>query len=441
MELIHDLIGIGFGPSNLSLAIAAAERSPNLNCCFIEQKPEFSWHGNMLLDGSDMQISFLKDLATLRNPHSRFTFISYLHQKSRLASFINLKTFFPSRIEFNDYLRWAAAQFDDRCHYGEQVEAIDADERQGRVERLIIHSHSRDGENRRRFARNLSIGIGGQPQIPEVFQASRDPRIIHSSQYLRHARHWFEQPSSGPLKVLVVGSGQSAAEIYCDLGQNYPQVQASLLMRSSALKPADDSPFVNEIFNPDFVDVIYHQPDSERQQLLDSLRDTNYSVVDLPLIERIYQQQYEQQVSGQIRHRLLPQRQILTVDAQPDGIHLRWQHRLNRQIDTERFDRIILATGYQRNGHWPLLAPLTPWLGEHRIERDYRIGSRPDFEPGIYLQGSCEATHGLSDTLLSLLPIRASDILDSLGQRVAARTSSRTGRQSADDPACALRPA
>ena len=63
----------------------------------------------MLLEQAHMQVSFLKDLATLRNPTSRFTFINYLHEKGRLQDFINLKTFFPSRHEFNDYLAWAAS--------------------------------------------------------------------------------------------------------------------------------------------------------------------------------------------------------------------------------------------------------------------------------------------------------------------------------------------
>jgi L-ornithine N5-oxygenase len=33
---------------------------------------------------------------------------------------------------------------------------------------------------------------------------------------------------------------------------------------------------------------------------------------------------------------------------------------------------------------------------------------------GIYMQGFCQASHGLSDTLLSILPIRADEIAGSL---------------------------
>ena len=61
-----------------------------------------------------MQVSFLKDLVTLRNPAARFSFLTYLHERTRLVDFINHKTLFPTRVEFHDYLEWAAAEFADQ---------------------------------------------------------------------------------------------------------------------------------------------------------------------------------------------------------------------------------------------------------------------------------------------------------------------------------------
>jgi L-ornithine N5-oxygenase len=57
-----------------------------------------------------MQVTFLKDLATIRNPTSRFSFLAYLRERGRLLDFINHKSLFPSRVEVHDYLEWAAAQ-------------------------------------------------------------------------------------------------------------------------------------------------------------------------------------------------------------------------------------------------------------------------------------------------------------------------------------------
>ncbi|MCY1187951.1 L-ornithine N(5)-monooxygenase [compost metagenome] len=42
----------------------------------------------------------------------------------------------------------------------------------------------------------------------------------------------------------------------------------------------------------------------------------------------------------------------------------------------------------------------------------------------MYLQGFCEASHGLSDTLLSVLPIRAREIGESLYQTLG-KTATR----------------
>ena len=108
-----DVIGVGFGPSNLALAIAldelAAKRGRHLDALFLERQADYRWHGDTLVAQSEMQISFLKDLVSLRNPTSVYSFVNYLHQHGRLTDFINLGTFYPCRMEYNDYLRWVAS--------------------------------------------------------------------------------------------------------------------------------------------------------------------------------------------------------------------------------------------------------------------------------------------------------------------------------------------
>lgn len=77
----------------------------------------------------------------------------------------------------------------------------------------------------------------------------------------------------------------------------------SLLACVYSLKFADSSPFVNEIFSPEFSDLIFNQKQNERERLLNEYHNTHYSVVDIPLIERIYGILYRQKVSGVQRHR------------------------------------------------------------------------------------------------------------------------------------------
>src|SRR6185295_13431528 len=91
---------------------------------FVELKPEFGWHTGMLIPGATMQISFLKDLVTQRNPQSEFTFLNYLVERGRLTEFINFKTFFPTRLEFHDYLVWAAEKVTVPVRYGSRVTSV-----------------------------------------------------------------------------------------------------------------------------------------------------------------------------------------------------------------------------------------------------------------------------------------------------------------------------
>ena len=122
----YDVLGIGFGPSNLALAIALQEQGERegraYNALFLDRQQDYRWHGNTLVSQSELQISFLKDLVTLRNPSSPYSFVNYLHAQGRLVDFINLGTFYPCRMEYNDYLRWFVQQFADQCAYGASVD-------------------------------------------------------------------------------------------------------------------------------------------------------------------------------------------------------------------------------------------------------------------------------------------------------------------------------
>ncbi|WP_439686100.1 L-ornithine 5-monooxygenase [Cupriavidus oxalaticus] len=417
---VLDLLGIGFGPSNLALAVALREMLPRqapFRFGFVEKKPGFVWHGNMLLDNSRMQISFLKDLVTMRNPASRYTFINYLHERERLLDFINTRTFYPSRYEFNDYLSWVAADFADTCHYGEEVVSVEpettgANRGNGALACLRVTSRAADGALAVRRARNVVVSVGGAPSIPDTFvPLSGHARVFHSSNYLASLERLGQ---AGPVRrVAVIGSGQSAAEIFLDLHGRAGNIEVDLVSRAPALKPADDSPFVNEIFNPRYIDYLFSRAPNEREQLLSEFGNTNYAVVDTDLIEAIYEVLYQQKVTGKVRHRLLAGCEARHAEADADGVRLDIARRDDGAHQLQRYDAVILATGYRRELHQSLLAPLASYLDDAKgfqADRDYRLQMAPGCQAGVFLQGCCEATHGLSDTLLSVLAVRAQEI-------------------------------
>lgn len=105
-----ELLAIGAGPSNLGLAVALEELAPDLaeNSLIIERNQTVEWQSGMLLPWAKSQVSFLKDLATLRNPRSRFTFLSFLKATGRIDGFINMGSLTPYRLEISAYLDWVA---------------------------------------------------------------------------------------------------------------------------------------------------------------------------------------------------------------------------------------------------------------------------------------------------------------------------------------------
>ena len=409
---IHDLIGVGFGPSNIGLAIALEEQPgpAPLTSLFIEKQPSFAWHPGMLLDHAHMQISFIKDLATLRNPQSRFTFINYLHEKGRLADFINLKTFYPSRHEFNDYLAWAAEQFDDHCVYGEEVFQILPEIQDKKVTHLRVRSRDASGHVRDRLARNLVVSVGGSPYIPELFRPFRDSRhVIHSHHFTaeigKHAQ---------AKRVAVLGAGQSAAEIFMALHEQPSAPAVDFIMRARALKPADDSPYSNQIFDADFVDHVFSRNDSERRELIEEFWHTNYACPDLALIQQIFGTFYQQNVKGEARHRLLRRHQIVAARETPDGVVLTVKDLNSGQQFEAQYDLVVLATGYERQLHRGVLDGVADYVGQLKVDRDYRVQTADNFLPQIFLQGACESSHGLSDTLLSITAVRCGEIVAAL---------------------------
>lgn len=143
------------------------------------------------------------------------------------------------------------------------------------------------------------------------------------------------------MNIAIIGGGQSAAEAFIDLNDSFPSVQADIIMRGSALKPADDSPFVNEVFSPAFTDLVFQQNDSERERLVSEYQNTNYSVVDIDLIERIYGIFYRQKVSGVPRHAFRTLTTVEKATATDLGIELILRHGASGEREVRHYDAVV----------------------------------------------------------------------------------------------------
>jgi len=406
-----DIIGIGFGPANLSLAIAIEEHNATLppaervRARFFEQQPRFTWHDGMLLPGTTMQISFLKDLVTLRTPTSPYTFLNYLDERGRLTDFINLKTFFPTRREFHGYLSWAAARVDVPVTYGAAATRIDRE-----ADRFTVTVRDHHGGVESVAGHAVVVGTGIRPALPEGILTGR--RVFHNHRLLVK----LDQLPSRPLgRFLVVGAGQSAAEVTAFLHDRFPDAEVHASIRRFGYVPSDDTPYANRIFDPGSVDEYYTAPAELKQHLLNVHASTNYSAVDAELIEDLYRREYDEKLRGQRRlfvHRVT---EIEELRETPDGVTVTLRDLGDRGTVPLEVDAVVFATGFRASDPRDLLGPgidhASAFEGDRPIvARDYSL-RLSGMEGRIFLNGGVQHSHGLSSSLLSNLSVRAAEIL------------------------------
>lgn len=444
---VYDVIGVGFGPSNLALAIAMKEhngRAGNdgiVSGLFLERQATFGWHRGMLIDDATMQVCFLKDLVTLRNPASEFGFLAYLHSKNKLLDFINCKSLYPLRIEFHDYLEWASAKVDEFVRYGHEVAAVRPVVQDGLIVAFdVVTATESDGATVHR-ARNLVFGLGLEPTVPSG--VSLGARAWHSHDLLRRVDALSD---ASPSRFIVVGAGQSAAEATAYLHRRFPQAEVCAVFSRYGYSPADDSPFANRIFDPIAVDEFYTAPRPAKQAILDYHRNTNYSVVDHDLIEDLYARTYQEGVLGVQRLRVFNVCRLIEVIEDDDRLRVTVESMTTGDKTILDADVVVYATGYRPADPARLLGNLAGYCrydneGQLSIERCYRVRVVPEMQCGIYLQGGTEHTHGMSSSLLSNTAVRAGEILESIVARGGPVVSVevpdpargwRVGRETAD---------
>jgi len=429
---VCDVVGVGFGPANLALAIAIHEHNEKLThpaarlkAMFVEGQPRFGWHRGMLLEGTTMQVSFLKDLATMRNPATEFSFLNYLKAKNRLIDFINRKQFFPSRIEFHDYLEWAATSFSSSVLYGARVDAVRLIESASGMrthDAFEVTAECESGVDPSRrviVARNVVLGLGLEPSLPAGTRLSAN--VIHTQDLLRMAR---ELPQGMRGRFIVVGAGQSAAEATQYLHRRFANAEICAVFSRFGYSPSDDSPFANRIFDPQSVDELYHARPEVREKLAAYHRNTNYSVVDIELIQELYDISYQELVTRHARLKLHRASCIATYCETDRGLTVSIRNLSTGSETSLEADKLIFATGYCPRSPLSLLGDLDKRCrkdeaGRYVVHRDYRLELDGAPLAGLYLQGNTEHSHGITSSLLSNLPIRTEEILQSILARRA----------------------
>jgi lysine N6-hydroxylase len=397
-DRVHDVVAIGLGPANLGLACLADPL--DLDLVVLERKPRFDWHPGMMLPTAHLQTPFLADLVTLADPTSRFSFLAYLKDTGRLYSFYIREDFFVLRSEYVAYCRWAAERARG-IELDRDVRAVSFDEARGAY---VVESVDAAGVAHVHRGRAL---------------------VVHSSGYL-DAKDALQERDA----ITVVGSGQSAAEIYRDLLEDVDSrgYRLDWITRSPRFFPLEYTRLTLEMTSPEYIDHFFGLPAEAREELLREQRNL-YKGIDSELIDDVFQTLYRKRLAfdalraegrlaaggdagSGVPTRLLTNAEVVSARATPDGgavLGLR-----HAETGAERdwpTGAVIMASGYDAS------APrILDGLGD-RVRRDARgrldvaREHTVDDAGTLFVQNAEVHTHGFVAPDLGMTAHRNSRIL------------------------------
>jgi lysine N6-hydroxylase len=402
----YDLVGVGIGPANLSLA-ALAEPLDGLHTAFFERESAFRWHPGLMIDGAFLQVPFLADLVSLVDPTSQLSFLAYLRERERLYPFYFAEKFHIPRAEYADYCAWVSRRL-PTLRFDQSVTAI----RWSTVDDAFELTVAGEGKA---LARNVVLGVGTEPKVP----APLAPFAVHSADYL---------PARDRLittgDVTVVGSGQSGAEVFLDLLRARPNGQGTLrwLTRTPAFAPMEYSKLGLEQFTPDYTRFFHGLDEPTRDRLVPAQWQL-YKAISADTIAEIFDELYQRTVGGGWPDVVLaPGVEVTAAAEQGDRLTLSLRHVQQGGHADVTTDAVVCATGYQERDLDDLLGPLGTELdrdtaGRIVVDADYRVGTAT--RGSLYVQNAERHTHGVGAPDLGLIAWRAATILNSVcGKKV-----------------------
>ncbi len=406
-DRIYDVLGVGLGPFNLSLACLMA-RLDDLDVVFLERKTAFSWHDGMMIPGTTLQNNFMADLVTLADPTSPFSYLNYCKHQGKIYQYYFRENFYLTRQEYNRYCQWAAAQLDS-VHYQSEITSITYDETQ----QFYVATVS-DLQNQCQLqyrARRLVVGIGSEPRLPACVDESYES--AHTGHYLREKAR-LQQTS----RITVIGSGQSGAEIYYDLLCEMEQHDYELywITRSSRFFQMETGKLTLELITPDYARHFYQLPEAAKRQTLKN-QVSIFNGINTSLIERIYDELDEKTPAVRARTHLYTNMALSECRRQAGQNELVFEHGQTGTRYQFMTDEIIFATGY--GYHIPdFMQGISDRLmlnkGRYCQGQDYAVDKAGN---EVFVQNAGFDSHGLTNPDLGLNCYRNARIINAIMQR------------------------
>ncbi|KGP72740.1 lysine N(6)-hydroxylase/L-ornithine N(5)-oxygenase family protein [Pontibacillus yanchengensis] len=412
-KFMYDIIGVGIGPFNLSLA-ALLEDQPEINALFFEQTETFNWHPGMLIEGTVMQVPFIADLVTMADPKSKYTFLNYVNEHERMYQFYFLQRLDIPRREYNDYCQWVANDINS-CKFGSKVEDIRHSE-EGEDHYIIDIMNVESGEQERYRSKHIVMGTGSVPTMPQSFQDLPNEDVFHTAEFLSHQERCRRAKS-----ISVIGSGQSAAETFRELLKEQCEFGYRLdWITRSGFASMEESKLSLEHFSPDYVDYFYQLPQKQKEEVFAS-QDLFYKGISNHTITDIYNLLYENSIgTNEVNVSLRVLSEVENIRRKEDGIsyEINCLHTEKKERFTLDSEVVIAATGYKPYVPEFIhnLTSLLRWdeEGRYKVLGDYRLDKTKETSNEIYVHSGISHTHGVGSTNLGLAVHRNKVIINHL---------------------------
>jgi len=434
-DAMHDVVAIGCGPFNLGLA-ALASRIEGLDLAAFEARPELLWHPGLMFDDATLQLSFLADLVTLADPTNPLSFLAYLRDVDRLYPFFVREQFHPTRREYEDYLRWVVSKL-SVVRFSHRVESVDWDADRSR---FAVQVAGANADRVRVLAKDLVIGIGTEPVLPEALAGLPALKLLHSADYL-------DRPLdvSRAQHVTVIGSGQSAAEIVLDLLKRNLEGGPAFtwLTRTQSFAPLDYSKLVLEMTTPAYIRYFHGLPQDVKDRLNVS-QWQHYKGISTKTLDQIHDLLYQRQLKPglaavELRCGVAVESAVLRSSG---AIALVCRHRDTGSVFEQATSLVVSATGY-RERRPSFLGPIESLLrrdaqGRYRVRLNYSVELDESVSGKIFVANAEFHSHGVATPDLGVCAYRNATILNAITGREVYRLPRHTAFTSFSAPAAAL---
>ena len=411
-----DVLAIGCGPFNLGLA-ALASTVDDLDVLVVDSRDEFRWHPGLMFDEARLQVGFLSDLVTLVDPTHPMSFLNYMADTDRMYRFLVRENFYPTRVEYEAYLRWCIDRL-DTLRWGTTVTEVTWDDAADAFAVTIVSG----GTTSTVAARHVVVGVGTEPFVPESL-SSDSSAVVHSSDYLYH-----QDKAHAADTVTVIGSGQSGAEIVIDLLEANLRGGPSVRWwtRTPWFAPLDFTKMSLEMTTPAYMDYFQSLPEEAR----DRIRPQHWQFhkgVSSDTLERVHELMYQRQLREKLNPvQLRISTEVDAIDTLADGkLRVRGRHLDTGTQLAHTTDMVIACTGYQPRPT-PFLDPIDSRL--HRDSRGrlvigpaHQVEAEPALANRLFVANAEEHAVGVSAPNLDIGAVRNARILNAVTGREVYR--------------------